>query len=95
MRFLVGLLLGLAATGVNFGILYVVVRWLVRGQAGAAPYLAPLAQVARYVIFGAIVFVAIHYRLGSVWGLLAGVTVGITGFLIWQVVTNARNRRSG
>jgi hypothetical protein len=95
VRFLAGLLLGLVATGVNFGILYMIVGWLVRGQGGIARYIAPLAQVGRYVIFGAIVYLALRYRLGSVGGLLTGVTVGITGFLVWQVVTNARNRRSG
>ena len=94
MRFVAGLLLGLVATGVNFGILYMVVRWLVRGQSGPARYIAPLAQVGRYLIFGAIIFVAVHYRLGTVWGLLAGVTIGIAGFMVWQVVTNARNRPS-
>jgi fatty acid desaturase len=94
VRFFTGLLLGFVATGVNFGILYAVVRWLVRGQEGMARYIAPLAQVGRYIIFAAIIFLAVRYRLGSVWGLLAGVTIGIAGFLVWQVVTNARNRRS-
>jgi hypothetical protein len=94
VRFLAGLVLGLVATGVNFGILYMVVRWLVRGTSGAARYIAPLAQVARYFIFGAIIYLALRYRLGTVWGLLAGVTIGIAGFMVWQVVTNARNRPS-
>ena len=94
MRFVAGLLLGLVATGVNFGILYMVVRWLVRGQSGPARYIAPLAQVVRYGIFGVIVYLTLWSRLGSVWGLLAGVTIGIVGFLVWQVVTNARNRPS-
>ena len=94
MRFFTGVLLGFVATGVNFGILYAVVRWLVWGQGGIARYIAPLAQVVRYGIFGVIVYLTLWYRLGSVWGLLAGVTIGIAGFLVWQVVTNARNRRS-
>ena len=94
MRFFYGLLLGFAATGINFIILYTVVRWLIRGQSGAPRYVAPLAQIVRYGIFGAIVFLTIRFRIGSPWGLLAGVTIGIAGFLTWQLVYNARYRRS-
>jgi hypothetical protein len=94
VKFLAGLLLGLAATAANFGILFAVVRWLVRRQSGPARYIAPLAQVVRYVLFVAIIYLALRFRLGSVGGLLAGVTVGIVGFMVWQAVNNARNRRS-
>jgi len=95
VKFFFGLLLGVAATGANFVILYTVVSWLVRGKSGPASYIAPLAQVVRYGLFGVIVYLTLRYELGSVLGLLSGVTVGIAGFLVWQVVTNARNRRSG
>jgi hypothetical protein len=93
VRFLVGLLIGLVATGANFAILYVVVRWLMRRQSGAVRYVAPLSQLGRYVIFGAIIYLALRFRLGSVWGLLAGVTAGIAAFMVWQISSNARNRR--
>ena len=95
MKFFYGLLLGFAATGVNFIILYWIVRWLVRGNPGPARYVAPLFQVIRYGIFGVIVYVALWHHIGSAAGVLAGVTVGIVAFLIWQLVNNARNRRSG
>lgn len=94
MRFFYGLLLGFAATGVNFGVLYAVVRRLVREQSGPARYIAPVAQVVRYVLFAAVVYVTLRYRLGSTWGLLAGVTLGIAGFMAWQITNNARHRRS-
>jgi hypothetical protein len=94
MRFALGLLLGLVATGANFAILYTVVRSLVRRQTGAARYLVPAFQVVRYALFGAIIYLALRLQLGSVLGLLAGVTLGIIMFFVLQVVINARNRRS-
>ena len=94
MRFFCRLVAGLPATGVNFIILYAVVRWLVRGNPSPARYVAPLSQVVRYGIFGVIVYLALRYQVGSPGGLLAGVTVGIVGFMVWQLAYNARNRRS-
>jgi hypothetical protein len=65
---------------------------MLRSQSRAASILIPLANLARYVIFGGIVFLFLRSRLGSIWGLLSGVTAGIAGFLAWQVI-DARNRR--
>ncbi|HTW90126.1 MAG TPA: hypothetical protein VMH22_00260 [bacterium] len=93
MRFFYGLLLGFAATGVNFIVLYGVVSWLVKGKASPARYIAPLFQFIRYGVFGVIVYIALWHHIGSPAGLLAGVTLGIVAFLVWQVI-NARNRRS-
>jgi hypothetical protein len=95
MRFALGVLLGLVATGANFAILYAVVRSLVRRQSAAARYLVPVFQVVRYALFAAIIYLALRFQLGSVLGLLAGVTLGIAGFFALQVVSNAGNRRSG
>ncbi len=94
MRFLLGLVLGLVATAANFAVLFAVVSTMVRRQSGAARYLVPEFQILRYVLFAAIIYLALRFQLGSVLGLLAGVTVGILGFFILQVVFNARNRRS-
>jgi hypothetical protein len=95
VKFVTGLLLGLVATGANFAILYMVVRSLVRRQSGAARYLVPLFQVIRYALFAAIIYAALRFQLGTVWGLMTGVTLGIAAFFTLQVVVNARNRRSG
>ena len=88
-----GLACGLLATGGNFALLYWVTRSMLRKQSRAAQILIPLTNLARYLVFGGIVFLFLRFRLGSIWGLLCGVTVGIAGFLIWQVA-DARARRS-
>jgi hypothetical protein len=90
--FLKGLACGLLATGANFALLYWVTRSLLRQRSAATPILVPLANLVRYLVFGGIVFLFLRFRFGSVWGLLAGVTAGIAGFLSWQVI-DARNRR--
>jgi hypothetical protein len=94
LRFATGLLVGLAATGLNFAVMYVGVRWLFNQPTGASRFVVPLANAVRYLVLGAIIFAFLRLRLGSVLGLLAGVTVGIAGFLTWQMVNNARYRRS-
>jgi hypothetical protein len=91
--FLKGLACGLVATGGNFALLYWATRSMLRRQSRAAQILIPLMYLARYVVLGGTVFLFLRFRLGSVLGLLAGVTIGIAGFLIWQV-TDARTRRS-
>ena len=91
--FLRGLACGLLATGGNFALLYWATRGLLRKQSPAAQILIPLMYLARYLVLGGIVFLFLRFRLGSVWGLLAGVTIGIAGFLIWQVI-DARTRPS-
>jgi Flp pilus assembly protein TadB len=91
--FLNGLACGLLATGGNFALLYWATRSMLRKQSRSAQFLIPLTYLARYLVLGGIVFLFLRFRLGSVWGLLVGVTLGIAGFLIWQV-TSARNRRS-
>jgi hypothetical protein len=94
VKFLTGLLLGLVATAANFAVLYAVVRTMIRQQSVAARYLVPVFQVVRYGLFAGIIFLALRFQLGSVLGLLAGVTLGIAGFFTLQAVVNARNRRS-
>jgi hypothetical protein len=89
--FLKGLACGLLATGANFALLYWVTRNMLRKQSRAAQILAPFVNLARYLVFGGIVFLILRLRLGNIWGLLVGVTIGITGFLIWQVI-DARTR---
>jgi hypothetical protein len=88
-----GLACGLLATGGNFALLYWATRAMLRKQSRAAQILIPLTYVARYAVLGGIVFLFLRFRLGSIWGLLVGVTIGIAGFLIWQVI-DARNRPS-
>jgi hypothetical protein len=88
-----GLACGLLATCGNFALLYWATRAMLQKQSRAAQMLIPLMYLARYLVFGGIVFLFLRFRLGSVWGLLAGVTIGIAGFLIWQAI-DARTRRS-
>jgi hypothetical protein len=91
--FLRGLACGLLATGGNFALLYWATRGMLRKQSRAAQILIPIMYIARYAVLGGIVFLFLRFRLGSVWGLLAGVTIGIAGFLTWQVI-DARTRPS-
>jgi hypothetical protein len=91
--FLKGLACGLLATGGNFALLYWATRGMLRKQSRTGQILIPLVYLTRYVIFGGIVFLFLRFRLGSIWGLLVGVTLGIVGFLVWQVI-DARTRRS-
>jgi hypothetical protein len=91
--FLKGLACGLLATGGNFALLYWATRAMFRKQSRAAQILVPLAYLARYLVLGGIVFLFLRFRLGSIWGLLVGVTLGVVGFLTWQVI-NARTRPS-
>ncbi len=90
--FIKGLIFGLVAVGVNFGLLYVGVRWMMQRQSRAARLLTALSYVLRYFVFGALIYVFLRFRLGSVWGLFAGVTVGIVAFLVWQGVYAAHRR---
>jgi hypothetical protein len=90
--FIKGLIFGLVAVGVNFAMLYGGVRWMMRRQTRAARLLTVLSYAARYLVFGALIFLFLRLRLGSVVGLFAGVTVGIVAFLIWQGVYAAHRR---
>ena len=90
--FIKGLIFGLVAVGVNFGLLYWGVRWMMRRQTRAARLLTVLSYAARYLVFGALIFLFLRLRLGSVLGLFAGVTAGIAAFLIWQGVYAAHRR---
>jgi hypothetical protein len=94
VRFATGLLYGLAASGLNFVAMYLGVRWLLKRPTGASRFLVPLGNVVRYLVLGALIFVFLRLQLGSAIGLLAGVTLGIVGFMTWQLVSNARYRRS-
>jgi hypothetical protein len=87
-----GLVFGLLAVGVNFLMLYLGVRWMMRRQSRAARLLTVLSYAARYLVFGALIFLFLRFRLGSVLGLFAGVTVGIVAFLVWQGVYAAHRR---
>jgi predicted transporter len=90
--FVTGLILGLFAVGVNFGLLYLGVRWMLRRQSRAARLLTFLSYAFRYLVFGGLIYVFLRFRLGSVPGLLVGVTAGIAAFLIWQGVYAAHRR---
>jgi hypothetical protein len=90
--FISGLIFGLFAVGVNFAMLFWGVRWMMRRQTRAARLLTVLSYGARYLVFGALIFLFLRFRLGSVWGLFAGVTVGIVAFLAWQGVYAAHRR---
>jgi hypothetical protein len=90
--FISGLIFGLFAVGVNFLMLYFGVRWMMRRQTRAARLLTVLSYGARYLVFGALILLFLRFRLGSVWGLFAGVTVGIVAFLVWQGVYAAHRR---
>jgi hypothetical protein len=94
MMFVIGLVFGLVAASVNFLMMYLGVRWVMRRQSSATRLLTLLSYVTRYFVFGALVYLFLRFRLGTVGGLFAGVTVGIVGYLVWQLVNNARNRRS-
>jgi len=87
-----GLFFGLLAVGVNFALLYFGVRWMMRRQSRAARLLTVLSYAARYFVFGALIYLFLRFRLGSVIGLGVGVTAGIAAFLIWQGVYAAHRR---
>ncbi len=84
MTFIIGVVCGLIAVGVNFLLLVFGVRWIMRRQSIAARWLTSVAYVVRYLVFGGLIYLFLKLRLGTVWGLLVGVTVGIAAFLIWQ-----------
>jgi hypothetical protein len=90
--FTVGLVFGLFAVGVNFLMMYFGVHWLLRRQSGATRILTLLAYVVRYFVFGALIYLFLRFRLGTIWGLFAGVTAGIVAFLVWQGVYAAHRR---
>lgn len=94
MNTVTGVLLGFTATALNFGLLFIGVRWLFGRASDRARALVPLLNLIRYLLFGAMIVAFLKFRLGNVWGLLIGVTSGIAAYAIWQGVTNARNRRS-
>ena len=90
--FIKGAVLGLVAVGVNFGLLYFGVRWMMQRQSRSARLLTALSYAIRYLVFGALIYLFLKFRLGSVLGLLVGVTAGIAAFLIWQGVYAAHRR---
>ena len=90
--FVKGIVFGLVAVGVNFAMLYWGIRWMMRRQTSAARLLTVLSYAARYLVFGALIYLFLRFRLGSILGLFAGVTVGIIAFLIWQGVHAAHRR---
>ena len=90
--FVKGVIFGLVAVGVNFGLLYFGVRRMMRRQSRWARLLTALSYPARYLVFGALIYLFLRFRLGSILGLFAGVTVGIIAFLIWQGVHAAHRR---
>jgi hypothetical protein len=90
--FVKGVSFGLVAVGVNFGMLYFGVRWMMHRQSRATRVLTALSYAMRYLVFGGLIFLFLKFRLGSVWGLFAGVTVGIVAFLVWQGVYAAHRR---
>ena len=90
--FIKGAILGLVAVGVNFGLLYFGVRWMMQRQSRSARPLTALSYAIRYLVFGALIYLFLRFRLGSVLGLFVGVTVGIAAFLIWQGVYAAHRR---
>ncbi len=91
--FLKGLACGLLATAGNFALLYWVTRSMLRRQSRTAQVFMPFTYLVRYAVLGGIIYLFLRYRFGSIWGLLTGVTLGIAGFLIWQVIV-AHARRS-
>jgi hypothetical protein len=93
MQFAIGFVYGLVVSAANLAVMYLGVRRIASGKGGAAGWLIPLLYVIRYAIFGALVALFFLLRLGSTWGLVAGVTVGIFGSMAWQVI-RARTRRS-
>jgi hypothetical protein len=92
--FFKGLGFGLLAVGVNFALMFIVVRSLTSRGSTAVRLLVPLVNVLRYVVFGGLIYLFLKFGLGTIWGLLTGVTLGIAGNIIWQVVNNGRHRRS-
>ncbi len=92
MTFVIGLVFGLVAASVNFLMMYFGVRWIMRRQSSATRLLTALSYVLRYFVFGALIYLFLRFRLGTVWGLFAGVTLGVCAFLIWQGVYAAHRR---
>jgi hypothetical protein len=90
--FVKGVVFGLVAVGVNFALLYVGVRWMMRRQSRAARLLTALSYAVRYLVFGGLIYLFLKLQLGSIWGLFAGVTAGIAAFQIWQGVHAAHRR---
>lgn len=93
MQFVIGLVYGLVVSAANLGVMYLGVRRIANGAAGRSGWLIPVLYMVRYAVFGALVVVFLRFRLGGVWGLVAGITIGIFGSMVWQVI-RARTRRS-
>jgi hypothetical protein len=92
MSFAFGLVYGLVISAANLGLMYLGLRRIAAGPAGRAGWLVPLVYVVRYAVFGVLVVAFLRFRLGSIWGLVTGITAGIFGSMAGQVI-RARNRR--
>ena len=90
--FVKGLAYGLAATALNFTLLWLAVRQIVGRRPGWARVVMSVAYVVRYAIFAGLLILFLRFRFGSTIGLLVGVTLGIGGFLVWQGVYAAHRR---
>lgn len=93
MSFAIGFVYGLVVSAANLAVMYLGVRRIASGKGETAGWLIPLLYIVRYAVFGGLVALFLILRLGSTWGLVAGVTVGIFGSMAWQVI-RARTRRS-
>jgi hypothetical protein len=90
--FMKGLVFGLLAAGINFAIIFLGLRLLMGRTSAVARIGLGVAYAIRYAIFAGLVFLFLKIGLGSVWGLLTGVTAGIAGSIVWQMVQLSRAR---
>lgn len=93
-RFFIGIGFGFVLTAANYALLFAGTRRMLGQSSDRVKVILPFLNIGRYLVFGALVYLYLRLRLGSVLGLLVGVTLGILGSIVFQVASNARHRRS-
>jgi hypothetical protein len=82
--FLKGLIYGLAVIGLNTLVLSLTMKYFVARAARFKALTFFLFYVLRYAILGALIYLLLTQKWGSPIGLLAGITLGLVGFMAFR-----------
>ncbi len=80
--FVKGLIYGILTIALNTLILYLTMKYFVARTKRFTVLTFVVSYVLRYAVLGGLVYVFLTRRWGSPLGLLAGITVGLVGFLV-------------
>jgi hypothetical protein len=80
--FIKGLIYGMAIIALNTLVLHLTMKRFVTGAVRLRAVTFFLLYLVRYAVLGALIFVFLTRKWGSPVGLLAGVTVGLVGFMV-------------